>query len=77
MRISRRLACLAMLALLTACASKADYIRTRAASDFSCAAADVRVESRGSGRFHAVGCDQQADYACINQGVDFTCVRDH
>jgi hypothetical protein len=65
-----------MVVLLTACASRADYIRTRAASDFACDAEDVRVEARGSGRFHASGCEQQADYACINQGVDFTCVRD-
>jgi hypothetical protein len=66
----------ACVGLLACGQSREEYLQTRAASDFRCDRESVRVESRGSGRFRAVGCAQEANYACMKQGIDFTCVRD-
>ncbi len=41
-----------------------ELVRTKAASDLSCAASDVQVQKVNDGNWKATGCSQAATYVC-------------
>jgi hypothetical protein len=64
--MSKFLRLAALLPLLAACSTSVspDLVRTKAASDLECRAAEVNVQQINDGNWKATGCQKSATYVC-------------
>lgn len=71
-----RLACVVLTLLAAGCAGLESHVRTRAAHDFQCREADLRILDQAETVFRVAGCGHEATYVCSdNASLRTSCKR--